>query len=111
MDASVTSAPTPASVPHLSAQDVRSIVEPLIRDQAGDLRRYFGAELESLSGRLAADVSRRVRVGCRRHRAPTDAATCRTPAAATAAVGLDRYSVCRGRRGGCTGRNSVALSG
>jgi CheY-like chemotaxis protein len=59
-DAAASSAPTPTTVPHLSAQEVRAIVEPLIRDQAGDLRRYFGAELESLSGRLAADVSRRI---------------------------------------------------
>ena len=57
-DATAAGGAGPAMAPPLSAQEVRSAVEPLIRDQAADLRRYFGAEMESLSGKLAADVAR-----------------------------------------------------
>lgn len=56
----VTAEPLPASAPSLSAQDVRAVVEPLMREQASELRRFFGAEMETLAGRLAADVSRRI---------------------------------------------------
>ena len=59
-DATAAGGAGPAMAPPLSAQEVRSAVEPLIRDQAADLRRYFGAEMESLSGKLAADVARRI---------------------------------------------------
>jgi CheY-like chemotaxis protein len=52
--------PMPAVASGLSGPDVRAIVEPLIREQAGELRRFFAAEMETLSGRLAADVSRRI---------------------------------------------------
>jgi hypothetical protein len=46
--------------PSLSAADIRGAVEPLVRDQAGDLRRFLGHEMASLEARLSADVARRI---------------------------------------------------
>ena len=47
-------------VPSLSAADIRGAVEPLVRDQAGDLRRFLAHEMASLETKLSADMARRI---------------------------------------------------
>ena len=49
-----------SAVPSLSAADIRGAVEPLVRDQAGDLRRFLAHEIAALEGRLSADSARRI---------------------------------------------------
>jgi CheY-like chemotaxis protein len=52
-------APPPAPAP-LGLADVREAVEPLIRDQGADLRRFVLATIESVAAQLLTDVGRQV---------------------------------------------------
>jgi len=49
-----------ALMPALGPTDVRQIVEPLLRDQGSELRRYIGHEFEALATKLSADMARRI---------------------------------------------------
>jgi hypothetical protein len=56
------SAPPAATTPPptLSAADVRAAVEPLIRDQAGELRRSVVAAIDGAQAKAAADVAQQI---------------------------------------------------
>ena len=54
-------APVIAPVPPLlAAADVHGIVEPLLKEHVGDLRRFMVASLESTSVRLASDLAAQI---------------------------------------------------
>ncbi len=50
----------PPTVPGLSAGDIRATVEPVVREQAAELRRYLSTQLESLSSHLASEIKSQV---------------------------------------------------
>jgi CheY-like chemotaxis protein len=50
----------PPTVPALNASDIRATVEPVVREQAAEIRRYLSTQLESLSSRLASEIKSQV---------------------------------------------------
>lgn len=52
-------AATPAA-PSLSAADVRAAVEPMVREQGGELRRVTAAAIDGIPDRVVADVGKRL---------------------------------------------------
>jgi len=59
VDAGVVAPAVPA-VPSLSASDVRAVVDPLVREQASELRRYFTAALESIPEKINREVAAQI---------------------------------------------------
>ena len=53
-------APAVVVAPVLSAADIRASVEPLVREQAVELRRHLTASLDGLSIKVAADIARQI---------------------------------------------------
>ncbi len=58
-DAGATAAAAPA-VPSLSASDVRAVVDPLVREQASELRRYLTAALDAIPDKINREVEAQI---------------------------------------------------
>jgi hypothetical protein len=56
-DATASIVPPSPVVPSLTAADVRAAVEPMVREQAGELRRAVTAAIDGIPARVTAEVS------------------------------------------------------